>query len=312
MRALALTSFDLPVSVVDVASPEPADGEVLVRVGAASVNAYDVAVAMGGMRQYLSYEFPAVIGMDVAGVVERVGAGVEGFEPGTRVFGTMGSKSAIHDGTFGQLVAADAGSLAVTPDGVDNSKAGSLGVAGTTALTAVNAVDPARGDRVLIVGATGGVGSFAIQLAAAQGAHVIASARPGDEDFVTDLGAAETVDYTGDLPAIIRAGYPDGVDGLIDLVNRDPGTFASLVGLVRKGGRATSALGGAGESTEIDGVTVSNISSDPTLLGTLAEMVAEGTLRVPIRRAYPLEDAAAALDAFTNEHTVGKLVIVMD
>jgi NADPH:quinone reductase-like Zn-dependent oxidoreductase len=311
MKALGLTRFDVPPSVTDVAEPDPADGEVLVRVGAASVNPYDVIVAMGGMKDYLQYEFPVVIGTDLAGVVETIGKGVEGFVPGTRVFGTMGTKPVIHDGTFGELAAAQAAALAPTPDGVDDRKAGTLGVAGTTALSAVNALQPTEGDSMLIVGATGGVGSFAIQLAAARGAHVIASIRPGDEQFVIELGAAETVDYTADLAATVRARYPDGVDGVIDLVNRDPAAFASLAALARDGGRATSSVGGARESTEIEGVAVSNANGNPALLGTLAELVAEGKLLVSIRRTYPLEDAATALEAFTNEHSLGKLLILM-
>jgi NADPH:quinone reductase-like Zn-dependent oxidoreductase len=312
MKALALAGLGAPPSVMDVPDPDPADGEVLVRMRAASVNPYDVIVAMGGMKDYLPYEFPAVIGMDVAGVVESIGEGVEGFAPGDRVFGTIGSKPVIHDGSFGELVAAQARALAPTPDGVDDNQAGTLGVAGTTALESVNALEPAEGDRVLIVGATGGVGSFAIQLAAARGAHVIASIRPGDEEFVTDLGAAETVDYTADLVATIRSRYPDGVDGVIDLVNRDPAAFASLAGLVREGGRATSSVGGAGENTEIGGVAVSNANGNPALLGTLGGLVADGKLRAPIRRTYPLDEGATALQDFTAEHSLGKLLIVME
>jgi NADPH:quinone reductase-like Zn-dependent oxidoreductase len=311
MKALALTGFGVPPSVMDMPDPGPADGEVLVRMRAASVNPYDVFVAMGGMKDYLPYEFPAVIGMDVAGVVESIGEGVEGFA-GDRVFGTIGSKPFIHDGGFGELVAAQASALAPTPDGVDDHQAGTLGVAGTTALESVNALEPAEGDRVLIVGATGGVGSFAIQLAAARGAQVIASFRPGDEEFVTGLGAAETVDYTADLVATIRSRYPDGVDGVIDLVNRDPAAFASLAALVREGGRAASSVGGAGENTEIGGVAVSNANGNPALLGTLGGLVADGTLRAPIGPTYPLDDAATALHDFTAEHSLGKRLIVVE
>jgi NADPH:quinone reductase-like Zn-dependent oxidoreductase len=266
---------------------------------------------MGAMKDFMPYEFPAVIGMDVAGVVETVGEGVEGFAPRDRVFGTMGMKPAIHDGTFGELVAAQTASLAPTPEGVDDQRAGTLGVAGTTALGAVEALNVSGGARVLIVGVTGGVGSFAIQLAAGRGAHVIASIRPGDEDFVTDLGAVEAVDYTSDLAATVRERYPDGVDGLLDLVNRDPAAFASLTELVRAGGRATSSVGAAGEATALGEVAVSNAGGNPALLGALADLVSAGTLRVPIRLTFPLKDAADALQTFTNEHTLGKLVIAV-
>ena len=311
MKALALEGFDVPPVVIDVPTPEPGVGEVLVRVRAASVNAFDTFVAAGAMKDYLPHEFPAVLGQDIAGVVASVGEGVDGFVRGDRVFGTLGVKGAVHDGTFGELATPQAASLSKTPENVNDEQAGSLGVAGTTAMSAVEAVDPAAGATVLIVGATGGVGAFAIQLAAARGAHVIASVRSGDEDFVTGLGAAETVDYTGDLAAAVRDRYPDGVDAAIDLVNRDPAGFAALVGLVRDGGSAASAVGGAGEATEIGGVSVANVGGDPSHLAALGVLVAAGTLRAAIQRTYRLADAAQALTDFTNGHTVGKLVITV-
>ena len=279
MRALALEGFDRPPAVIDVPVPTPGAGEVLVRVAAASVNAYDIFVAMGAMKDYLTYEFPAVLGGDHAGVVEAVGEGVDGFSPGDRVFGMMGMKAAVHDGSFGEFATPQAASVARTPDGIDDDQAGSLGVAGTTAATAIEALGLGEGSTVLIIGATGGVGSFAIQLAASAGAHVIATARPGDEGFVTDLGARETVDYTGDLMGTIRDHHAAGVDGVIDLVNRDQAAFAEVAGLVRDGGTATSAVGGAGEATSIGGVTVVNVSGDATRLSGLADGVAQGALR---------------------------------
>ena len=311
MRALALTSFDVPAAVTDVPEPVAGPGEVLVRISAASVNAYDLGVAGGFMKAYLPYEFPAVIGNDVAGTIEALGEGVTGSSVGDRVFGMMGSKAAIHDGSFAELAKPQASTVAIAPEALSDQDAGSLGVAGTTAMSAVEAVAPGEGSRVLVVGATGGVGTFAIQLAASRGALVIASVRPGDEDFVTDLGAADTVDYTGDLAETVRERYPDGIDAVIDAVNRDTTAFASLVTLVRSGGRATSVVGGAGGSTEIGGVTVSNPGGHPPHLPALADLVVEGKIRVAIRRTYALADAAQALQDFETGHTLGKLVISM-
>jgi len=311
IEALALEGFDRAPEVIHIPAPQPAAGEVLVRVHAASVNAFDTFVAMGMAKAFMSYEFPAVIGQDVAGVVEAVGDGVEGFRNGDRVFGTIGSKGVVHDGTFAELATPLAAALATTPDAVDHQQAGSLGVAGTTAMSAVDAIDPSRGATVLIVGATGGVGTFAIQLAAARGANVIATIRPGDEDVVTGLGAAETVDYSNNVIGAVRERYPDGIDAVIDLVNRDPGEFGALAGLVRAGGRAVSALGGAGEVSQVDGIDVQNIGSDPSHLGVLASMIEEGKLTTAIKRTYALSDAAQALTDFADLHTVGKLVIMM-
>lgn len=311
MRALALASFDGPPAVIEVDEPVEGSGELLVRVRAASINAYDLGVAGGFMKDYLPYEFPAVIGGDLAGTIEAIGEGVDGFSVGERVFGMMGAKGAIHDGSFAELATPQAGAVVRAPESLSDQDAGSLGVAGTTAMSAVEAVDPTEGSRALIVGATGGVGSFAIQLAATRGAHVIASIRPGDEEFVMGLGAAETVDYTGDVSSTVRDRYPSGIDALIDAVNRDHDAFAALAGAVRAGGRATSVVGGAGESSEIDGVKVSNAGGNPAHLPALADLVVEGRIRVAIRRTYPLAHAVQALQDFANEHTLGKLVISM-
>ena len=311
MKALALESFDVPPAVIDLPEPVAGAGEVLVRVHAASVNAFDVGVAAGYMKDFLPYEFPAVIGGDVAGTIEAIGEGVKRFSAGDRVFGMMGMKGAIHDGSFAELATPQAGAIAAAPEGLSDADAGSLAVAGTTAMSAVEAVDPGEGARVLIVGATGGVGTFAIQLAALRGAQVIASVRPGDEDFVADLGAAETIDYTDDVVASIRERYPDGIDAVIDAVNRDHDAFMTLAGIIHEGGRATSVVGAAGESAQIGGVSLSNVGGNPAHLPALADLVVQGKLSVAIRRTYGLADAAKALQDFSNEHTLGKLVITV-
>jgi NADPH:quinone reductase len=175
MKAFALSSFDEPAAVTEVPDPIVQAGEVLVRVTAASLNPYDAFVASGAAQRSMTYELPAVLGGDHAGTVEALGDGVEGFAVGDRVFGMMGMKGAIHDGTFGELAVPQAVAVARTPEGVSDVDASALGVAGTTAVEAVEVVQPAEGQRVLIVGATGGVGSFAIQLARLRGAYVIAT-----------------------------------------------------------------------------------------------------------------------------------------
>jgi NADPH:quinone reductase-like Zn-dependent oxidoreductase len=299
IRALAMEGFDRAPSVIDIPAPEPAAGEVLLKVSAASVNAYDTFVAAGMMKDHLPHEFPAVLGQDVSGVVEAVGPGVEAFHVNDLVFGTLGMRATVHDGTFAEHAVPQAASLAVTPEGVDDLQAGSLGVAGTTAMSAVEALNLVEGATVLIVGATGG-------------AHTIATVRPGDEFFLAELRAAETVDYTGDLAGTMHERYHGGVDALIDLVNRDLGAFGALTALVREGGRAVSAVGGAGETTLIRNVTVANVGSNPAYLTPLAEMVADGRLQAAVQRSYPLEDAAQGLKEFTEQHTLGKVVITMD
>jgi NADPH:quinone reductase-like Zn-dependent oxidoreductase len=311
MKALALPSFDEEPSVMEVDDPVPGSGEVLVRVAAASVNAFDVRVASGGVRAFMTYEFPAVVGGDLAGTVEALGDGVDAFAVGDRVFGMMGMKGGVHDGSFGELATPTAVSIAKAPHGLTDIDGGSLAVAGSTAMSAVDIVAPDEGMTVLVLGATGGVGAFALQLAHIRGAHVIASVRPGDEGFVADLGAAETIDYTGDVASEVRHRYPDGVDAVVDAVSYGDEAFAAVAGNVRSGGIVVSTRGAAGEETQIGNVRVANGNANPAHLLPLADLVVTEKLSVPVRRTYPLADAAQAIRDFAEEHTVGKLVITM-
>src|SRR5437764_11258916 len=216
---------------------------------------------------------------DFAGTVEQVGAEVSRFEVGDDVFGFL-TKPTVHEGAWAEYATvAEDGFVARKPSGLEFSEAAALPLAGVTALVSVDAVDPREGDTVLIVGADGGVGSYAVQLAAKRGATVIATAKPDDEQRLRDLGAAETIDYTReDIAAAVRAHHRDGVSALIDLVNQADG-FAPLAELVRDGGRATSSLGAA----DIDGlarrsITATNVmaNADPSVMGRLAELVAGG------------------------------------
>ncbi|MHB8577283.1 MAG: NADP-dependent oxidoreductase [Dehalococcoidia bacterium] len=187
--------------------------------------------------------------------------------------------------------------------------AGALGLAGTAALQAVEAVAPTSGETVLVSGATGGVGAFVVQLAATCGARVIATARPGEETaFVRDLGATDTVDFTGDVAAQVRALSPQGVDAVLHLA----GDAAVLANLLIPGGRFASTLGVAPEQLAGRDLTATSVNATPAaeLLDRLVVEVAAGRLRVPIRRRYRLDEVPRALADFATPH-VGKLSIAI-
>jgi len=193
---------------------------LLVRVDSSSVNGFDVATAAGYLQGLMEHRYPLVLGKDFAGTVEAVGDGVDGFAVGAAVFGVV-MQPVLGTGSLAEYVTVSAGyGVADLPEGLRVRDAGALGLAGTAALDALNAVDPDKDETVLISGATGGVGTLAVQLAAARGARVIAAARGGAEaEFVTGLTDAEVhvVDFTGDVDAQVRALAPSGVDTVLHL-----------------------------------------------------------------------------------------------
>jgi NADPH:quinone reductase-like Zn-dependent oxidoreductase len=194
------------------------------------------------------------------------------------------------------------------PDGLAVASAGVLGLAGATALAAIDAIDPQPGDTVLISGATGGVGSFAVQLAKARGATVIATARPEAAAYVTGLGADETVDYAADASAAVRAQHPDGIDAIVHTA----GDGVQLATLLKPGGRIASTIGLTAEQVGGTSVQVAPVMAMPTtdILDRLATAVVKGDLTVPIHRTYQLQDAGRALQDFTAGK-LGKLAIAV-
>ncbi|MET8082151.1 NADP-dependent oxidoreductase [Streptomyces sp. NPDC005303] len=311
MRAVALDSVPANPAVGEVDTPRPEAGELLVKVAASSVNGFDVAVAAGYLQGMMEHRFPLVLGGDFAGTVEALGAGVEGFAVGDAVFGVV-TKPFLGAGSLAEYVTVSAGYRVVPiPEGLAVADAGALGVAGATAVDSLNAVALTEGQTVLISGAGGGVGSLAVQLAAARGAKVIATARPGAQtDFVTGLTGTDAevhvVDFTGDLQAQVRAIAPDGVDAVLHLA----GDGAELAGLLRPGGGIASPLGLTQDAVKGLDVTVHTIMADPNpaTLTALAEQVTSGSLRVPVTATYPLERAAEAFTAFTSG-TPGKIAV---
>jgi NADPH:quinone reductase len=196
MRAFGLTDWQNLPSVIETPKPQAGPGEVLVRVRASSLNGIDLAVAGGMLKGMMEFTFPVVLGKDFAGVVEAVGSGVTRLAMGDPVLGVITHPSLFHTGSFAEYIAVpETSAITRIPDGVDVAQAGALGLAAVAALATVDAVAPTKGETVLVSGATGGVGAFAIQLAAARGADVIATAKPGeDAEFVRGVGAAHAVD----------------------------------------------------------------------------------------------------------------------
>ncbi|MGX1675576.1 NADP-dependent oxidoreductase [Streptomyces sp. NPDC055400] len=309
MRAVILSSVPAAPIVTEVDTPRPETGEVLVKVAASSVNGFDAATAAGFLQGMMEHRFPLVLGKDFAGTVEAVGDDVEGFAVGDAVFGVT-MKPFLGTGSLAQYVTVPAAiGVAHLPTGLETRDAGALGLAGTAALDSLNAVGLSEGETVLISGATGGVGALAVQLAAARGANVIATARPSAETrFVTGLSSAEVhvVDFTGDLEAQVHALAPGGVDAVLHLA----GDGVALAGLLRAGGQIASTVGLTQDAVGDRDVTVHSVMAVPNAetLATLAEQAASGALRVPVTATYSLDKAPQAFADFSSG-ALGKLAI---
>ena len=311
MRAVALDAVPAAPRVTEVEAPRPGAGEVLVKVAASSVNGFDAATAAGYLQGVMEHQFPLVVGKDFAGTISELGEGVTGFRVGERVFGVV-MKPFLGTGSLGEYVTVPvAVGLARIPDGLPVAEAGALGLAGTAALNAIDAVAPSPGETVLVVGATGGVGAIAVQYAAARGARVIATARPGAEAaFITSLtgGKAELVDYDGDLTGQVKALAPEGVAAALHLA----GDGEQIACLVADGGRLASTLGLSAQALPGRNLTVVPVMAHPddATLDRLAADAASGALRVPVTATYPLEQAPQAFADF-GSGALGKLAITL-
>src|SRR5215208_2895022 len=309
MRAFTLDSFDTPPGLrEDLPAPTPADNEVLVRVRASSVNGADAGIAAGMLGGMVEHEFPVVLGRDYAGVVEQVGSRVTRYTEGDEVYGfLLHANPTVHDGSWTELIVVPEDNfIARKPAGVEFAAAGAAPLAGITAMSALDALELSEGDTVLVVGANGGVGSFAVQLAANAGATVIAPGLPEDEDYLRDLGVSEILPRGADIAAFVHERYPDGIEALLDLVSYAPEGFDTHAEVLKDDGRGASSLSAAGE-----GSGRHNVMAMPTQenLERLGRMLEAGTLRVPIQNTYSLDQAGEALRALSTAHTQGKHTI---
>lgn len=304
MRAVVTTDYGSPAEVMEVPDRQAGPDEVLVRVSNSSINGFDLAVAGGALKGVMHHEFPVVLGRDFSGVVEESQS--EHFKTGDRVFGTV-ARGLGADGAFAELVALPAGKgVAPMPEGLASEAAGAIAVAGLAAQASVDALGAVQGKTVLVSGATGGVGAFAIQLLAAAGADVIATARPGDPaDFVLAQGASAAVDYSTDLQAQVRDIAPGGVDGVIHLAG-DP---IALADLLVEGGHLASTLGVGPDAFEGRGIVATAIMapSSKEALSAFAALVAAGSIKVPITRTYALEEVPNAIQEFAG--ALGKAAV---
>ena len=295
-----LTLHTLPVPTVDA-------GEVLIRIEIAGVGIWDEMEREGDLV-YNEVHFPRVLGGECAGTIVAIGDGVERFAVGDRVY----AQSFMNDkgGSYAQYVVVSEKTVAPMPNGLDSLMAGGLPIAGITALNNLQALGIGSETKLMLWGASGGVGHVALQLAKRMGAHVFAIASGADGvALAQQLGADEAVDgHSDDIAQRARTFAPDGFDTALVLVGGN--TVQSTLSLVRQGGIIAFPNGVMPEPKAPDGVELkkANGFADPMLLDELNRLIGIGEFQVHIAQTFGLEEAAQAQDAM-KQHYLGKIVL---
>jgi NADPH:quinone reductase-like Zn-dependent oxidoreductase len=283
----------------DYADPAVAEGQVLIRVAATSINPVDIGRRSGRMKEIFPIKFPGIIGVDLAGTIVKLGAGVDGFSIGDKVF-------AIADWTYAESCAVPAANLAKIPEGLDLIEAAALPMVTTTGnMLIVRGTGIKSGQTVLITGAVGNVGRSAVYTAKQRGAVVIAGVLGRQLQQAASLGVDQIV-ATDDEQAIAKL---PPLDAVADTVAGK--TAATLLGKVEKGGVFASVLGPPANAKDYPSVRIVPVYSkpDPRTLTEMARAVVEGKLAIPIGRKLPLSSAAEG-HAAVEKRGIGKVLLM--
>lgn len=304
----------------EIDTPEPGPGEVVVQVAYAGVNPADWKNREGHLAQFRPYVFPYIIGFDAAGRISAVGEGVEGFAVGDRVF-TPTNHGQGGQGSYAEFVVANADRVARIPDGLNFEQAAALPVASLTAWQGLfDRGGLQRGQRALIHGGSGGLGSFAVQFARWAGAEVAATCSTPNVQYLRDLGVDKVIDYrTENISREVQAWAPEGLDFLMDAVGvstlpngldlvRSGGTFVSIPTLVDDGDIPAAAEAGAARGVNRVFSTMDDTNCARTL-EKIAGLLVSGDVRLPPLRTFQLRDVADAHRILQQGHTRGKIVL---
>lgn len=322
MKAVVATGYGPPEEyvVTDLPAPRPGPGQIQVRIAAASINPADTRLPSGEFRDTVSLEFPHVPGNDFAGTVSEVGAGVTAYRVGDEIFGQAvpralramagATRPSLSTGSLAEYAVfeADTPFLAHRPAGLGIEQAAALPTAGLTVRALMATARPQPGETVLVIGATGGVGTTLVPPLAAAKARVIATATAADDGILRALGADDTVGYA-------ESGYPEGVDAVFNLTL--PGDhLAGAARAIRPGGRLITITFPVPRPEWIgrDDVGLHFVLDMEGTFGGMREVgeaAVRGELPATIGRRYPLDEGVRACVDFARRHTTGKLVVTM-
>jgi 2-desacetyl-2-hydroxyethyl bacteriochlorophyllide A dehydrogenase len=311
MKAMQYTGYGDPSKIrpAEVSAPKPSANQLLVKVAASSVNPIDWKLRNGSLRFLVPMRFPSIPGMDLAGEVVETGAKVSRFRPGDRVMACLSSR---RSGTAAEFAVVDERSAASAPKAMNDHEAAALPLAGLTALQSLRNLGRLKaGDNVLVVGASGGVGHYAVQIAKALGANVSAVCGTANVSWVRELGADEVIDYT----RTTEFGSAASFDLIFDTVVSEP--FERYEELLKPEGIYVSTLPTIGlvarslwfrlfSKKRIKFVMVKSNGDDLAFLGELAE---QGRLRSVIDNVFPLSQLEAAHRRSQTGHARGKIVV---
>jgi alcohol dehydrogenase len=288
---------------------DPSDGKVLVKVKAAGVNPADWKIREGYMQQMIPLKFPSPLGMDFSGIVEKVGAGVSGFNVRDEVYGQASVMSG-GSGAFAEMALANADSVAHKPKSLSHQEDAGLPLVGVSAWQAlVETIGLTKGQKILIHGGAGGIGSIAIQLGKHLGSYVATTVSTNDKQFAKELAADEIIDYkTQTFEDLL----PHDFDAVFDTVGSE--TYARSFKVLKKGGMIVSMLEQPNQQLmEQFGVKAvfqfTQVNRDR--LTKLAQWVDQNDIRVNVDKTFPLEEAGKALDYQKDVHPRGKVVLAI-
>ncbi|MBI2971825.1 MAG: NADP-dependent oxidoreductase [Candidatus Aenigmarchaeota archaeon] len=311
MRAAQINKYgSKEVVEIDKNATKPAlsAGHAIIEARAAGVNPVDWKIREGYLQQMMPLKFPATLGGDFSGVVADIGAGVSGFKKGDEVYG-LASVLAGGSGSFADYISADAALIAHKPKNASHTEAAALPLAGISAWDVlVNKMELSKGQKILIHGGAGGIGSIAIQLAKHAGAYVATTVSADDRQYVTGLGADEVIDYKSESFEGLLHGY----DAVFDTVGGE--VYKKSFSVLKKGGIIVSMLEQPDEElTKKYGVRAMAEATGYAInthnLSALAALVDRGVIKVHVDRVFLLEHAAEALAHQQSGHPRGKIVL---
>lgn len=293
----------------DAPRPEPGEGEALIRVYAAGVNPIDWKVRSGMLQKYIPYELPLIVGWDVCGTVEALGPKAVAPPAAEDVYTRADTR---RNGSYAQYMTVNAADLALRPPSLDRVQAAAVPLAGLTAFQALfepNMIDLLAGQTVLIHGAAGGVGSYAVQLAAWKGAEVIVTGAGWNSTFLRDLGADRFIDYTTEKFEEVA----HGLDAVLDLVGGD--TQRRSLAVLKPGGVLASTVGiSVDAEAKEQGIRTAAVSATTKVdqLDAIGKLIEEGFVKPVISEVFPLSDARKAHELSEAGHVRGKIVLRVD